>query len=97
MQITELVGKGGKLVAVHARDRETGEELRFEPAAAFVFIGLDPSSGFLRGTVDLGERGFVLTDGQFRTSLEGSTRPATCGPGARSSSAPRSPKPSPGS
>jgi thioredoxin reductase (NADPH) len=56
---------------VVARDRATGEEHRWQPAGAFVFIGLDPNTRFLRGAVDLDRWGFVLTDGAFQTSMPG--------------------------
>jgi len=69
-QITELRGRK-KLEEVVARHRTTGEEYRWHPAAAFVFIGLQPNTGFLRGTVDLDEWGFVVTDNRFQTSLPG--------------------------
>jgi thioredoxin reductase (NADPH) len=45
--------------------------MRLEPAAAFVFVGLDPNTAFLRGVVDLDERGFIVTDDRFETSLPG--------------------------
>ncbi len=69
-EIVELRGKG-KLEAVVVRDRATGEEQTFTPQAAFVFIGLDPNTEFLRGSVDLDARGFVDDKGGFRTSLPG--------------------------
>jgi thioredoxin reductase (NADPH) len=69
-QVVELVGKG-RLREVVARDRATGEEHRWQPAGAFVFIGLDPNTRFLRGAVDLDRWGFVLTDGAFQTSMPG--------------------------
>ena len=69
-QITALRGRK-KLEEVVARHRGTGEEYRWHPAAAFVFIGLQPNTGFLRGTVDLDEWGFVVTDNRFQTSLPG--------------------------
>src|SRR5882724_8666132 len=47
VDIIELEGERGRFAAVVARDRESGEEHRFPAAAAFVFIGLDPNSGFL--------------------------------------------------
>jgi thioredoxin reductase (NADPH) len=68
--VTELVGEGG-LREVVARDKATGEELRFHPAAAFVFIGLDPNTDFLRGSVALDEWGFVTTSDTFETSVPG--------------------------
>ena len=69
-EVTEFKGKR-RLRAVRARNRETGEELELHPAAAFVFIGLTPNSGFLQGSVDLDEQGFVLTDDTFQTSVPG--------------------------
>ena len=61
-----------KVVGVHAQGRRqrqdrhggaraltTGELEEHHPTGVFVFIGLDPNTGFLKGTVDLDERGFV--------------------------------------
>ncbi len=70
-EVTELRGEGGRLAEVVIRQRESGEETVLRPAAAFVFIGLDPNTGFLRGTVDLDEYGFIRADGCFRTSRDG--------------------------
>lgn len=64
-------GKGGELGAVIASDRATGERREFTPAAVFVYIGLDPNTGFLKGTVDLDPWGFVVTDETFQTSIPG--------------------------
>lgn len=61
----------GRLSAVLATERATGQELRIDAAAAFVFVGLDPNTGFLRGSVDLDTQGFVVTDDRYRTSLDG--------------------------
>ncbi len=69
-EVIELQGNG-KLSAVVARDRETGEQRLFHPAAAFVFIGLDPNTSFLKGTVDLDRWGFLVTDDTFQTTLPG--------------------------
>jgi thioredoxin reductase (NADPH) len=69
-ELLELKGEG-RLESVVARDRSTGEEHTWNPAAVFVFIGLDPNTEFLKGTVDLDERGFIKTDPMFQTSLTG--------------------------
>ena len=63
--------RDGRLAAIVAHDRTTGEPFRLEPAAVFVFVGLDPNTAFLRGSVDLDERGFVVADEGYRTSLAG--------------------------
>jgi thioredoxin reductase (NADPH) len=69
-EIVEFRGKH-KLREVVARDRATGEEHVWRPAAAFVFIGLDPNTAFLKGTLELDRWGFVVTDARFQTSLPG--------------------------
>ncbi len=69
-EVVELLGRGGRLQEVRARDRESGEELAWQPAGVFVFIGLTPNAEFLRGTVELDEWGFVASEG-FATSLPG--------------------------
>lgn len=70
-QVTEFKAKGNKLAAVVAENRETGEETTYEPAAAFVFIGLDPNTAFLKGTVELDKWGFITTDLGLQTSMAG--------------------------
>ena len=71
VDIVDVEESGGRLGAVLARDRATGRGMRITPAAAFVFVGLDPNTAFLRGVVDLDERGFIVTDDRFETSLPG--------------------------
>jgi thioredoxin reductase (NADPH) len=70
---TEIVAFNGanKLEEVVARDRTSGEEQRWHPAAAFVFVGLNPNTEFLGERVHLDARGFVTTDVNFRTSMPG--------------------------
>lgn len=69
-EVLEFKGNG-KLKSVIAKDRTTGETKEFNPAAAFVFVGLTPNTGFLEGTVGLDEWGFVKTDETFQTSMPG--------------------------
>jgi thioredoxin reductase (NADPH) len=61
----------GKLGAVVIENRETGEVEEYHPAGCFVFIGLDPNTGFLKGQVDLDDHGFIVTDAAFMTSMPG--------------------------
>jgi thioredoxin reductase (NADPH) len=71
LDIVELEGKRGRFAAVVARDRETGETHRFPAAAAFVFIGLTPNSGFLGDTVERDSAGFLVTSPTMETSMSG--------------------------
>ena len=68
--ILELLGEGGKLREVRARDRTTGEEHAWHPAGIFVFIGFDANSAFLKGTLDRDEWGFIIAP-RCETSLAG--------------------------
>ncbi len=67
-EVVELRGDG-HLESVVVRT--SGEERELRPAAAFVFIGLTPNTEFVRGLIDLDERGFIRTDEAFRTSVPG--------------------------
>jgi thioredoxin reductase (NADPH) len=61
----------GKLGTVELEDLKGGRRVELHPAGAFVFIGLDPTTDFLKGGVRLDERGFVATDPTFMTDVDG--------------------------
>ncbi len=61
----------GKLGTVVIEHRDDGELEEMHPAAAFVFIGQDPNTGFLEGQVELDARGFIVTDMGCQTNLPG--------------------------
>jgi len=71
VDIVELEGDRGHFAAVVARDRDTGELLRFPAAAAFVFIGLKPNDAFLGDAVERDAGGFIVTGPTLETSLPG--------------------------
>ena len=68
---TEIVAFEGakKLEAVVGRHKVTGAEQRWQPAAVFVFVGLNPNTDFLPDGIHRDHRGFVTTDANFRTSM----------------------------
>lgn len=68
-QVTEFQSEDSKLSAVVAKDRTTGESQVFSPAAAFVYIGLDPYTSFLGGAIELDQWGFIVTDDTLQTTL----------------------------
>ena len=61
----------GKLGAIVLRDLKGGDVVELHPAGVFVFIGLDPNAGFVKGQVDLDDRGFIVTDMGMQTSIPG--------------------------
>ena len=60
----------GKLASITLTDSD-GTTTEHEAAAAFVFVGLDPNTGWLDGLLALDERGFVVTDRMMETSVPG--------------------------
>jgi thioredoxin reductase (NADPH) len=60
---TEVVGAGtdGRLDRLVLRDRVSGDEETVPADALFVFIGAEPHTEWLAGTVALDDLGFVLT------------------------------------
>jgi thioredoxin reductase (NADPH) len=71
VDIVALEGTRGRFTAVVARDRDSGETLRFPAAAAFVFIGLRPNSAFLGEAIKRDAGGFLLTGPTMQTSMAG--------------------------
>ena len=70
--VTEFVGgPTGKLTGVVLVNRASGARTERAAAGAFVFIGLDPNTGFLGDTVELDARGFIVADRTMETSVPG--------------------------
>ena len=59
-EVRELVGED-RLDGLLVEDNRSGTRWTLGARALFVFIGAEANTGWLRGTIDLDERGFVLT------------------------------------
>ncbi|MDA1349410.1 MAG: FAD-dependent oxidoreductase [Chloroflexi bacterium] len=72
LQTTVEEFKGdGHLETIVVRDLKSGERRELHPAAAFIFIGLDPNTGFVEDTVDLDKWKSIKTNASMETSVEG--------------------------
>ena len=60
----------GKLGGIAVVDRQSGATEELHPNGAFLFIGLDPNTEFLRDTVEL-SGGFISTSKSLETSVPG--------------------------
>jgi thioredoxin reductase (NADPH) len=68
----EIVGTDGKVSHVLGTDKATGKQVQFDTDGVFVFIGLDPNTGFLKDSkVELDEIGMVNTDHTLQTTMPG--------------------------
>ena len=60
IEVRELLGED-KLDGILVEDNRSGERCTLTAKALFVFIGAEANTGWLEGTVELDERGFILT------------------------------------
>jgi thioredoxin reductase (NADPH) len=68
--VVSMAGQDGKLTSVVATSQD-GTETEYHPAAAFIFIGLDPNTGWLDGAITLDKWNFAQVDNAFATSMPG--------------------------
>ena len=69
-EVRELVGED-RLEGVVVEDNRSGARWTLGAKALFVFIGAEANTSWLRGAVELDERGFVLTGGEISRSALG--------------------------
>jgi alkyl hydroperoxide reductase subunit F len=68
---TEVTGDGNKVNGLIYKDRNTDEMKRIDLEGIFVQIGLLPNTDWLKGTVDLSNRGEIEIDSRGQTSIPG--------------------------
>jgi thioredoxin reductase (NADPH) len=68
----EIIGENNKVVKVLATDKSTGSKLEYPTDGVFIFVGLNPNTGFLKNSdVELDENRFVKSDVHLMTSMPG--------------------------
>ncbi len=70
-QTTEVTGDNGKVNGLAYLDRVSGEARHVELEGVFVQIGLLPNTDWLKGTLELSNRGEIVIDARGQTSLPG--------------------------
>ena len=74
-ELLEVAGENG-LTYARWRNTQTNEETEYrsengETFGVFVFAGYEPASSLVKGLVELDEKGYILTDGSLKTSVNG--------------------------
>jgi thioredoxin reductase (NADPH) len=69
-RVKEILGKES-VTGLRIEDLESGEEAEIEVDGVFVEIGKKPNTDFLRGMVEMDEKGFIVVDMRQRTNVEG--------------------------
>jgi len=80
--VTAIEGEG-KVQSVKFKNVKTGAEEDYSCDGVFIFIGMVPNTGFLKGFVDLSEHGFIKCDCAYlRTKVPGVFAAGDCRVGA---------------
>jgi len=70
-QVTGTQGDTSGLTGIELTDTTNGDKRLLEVSGLFVAIGVTPKAHFLADTLTLDAEGYILTDGECRTSMEG--------------------------
>jgi thioredoxin reductase (NADPH) len=68
--VTEIVGQEA-VAGVNVRNVKTGDERLFPTQGVFIAVGYVPNADFVAGQLEMTESGFIVVDGDQRTSVEG--------------------------
>ncbi len=80
--VTEILG-GKKVESVTLKNVKNNTEENYPCDGAFVFVGMVPNTGFLKGFVELSEQGFIKCDSAYlRTKVPGVFAAGDCRVGA---------------
>jgi thioredoxin reductase (NADPH) len=79
----EILGVDGKLTQVVGTDTKTGKKVTFDTDGVFVFVGLQPNTGFAADSgIELDEIGLVTSNEHFESSMPGVYVVGDCRSGA---------------
>ena len=69
--VIDVLGDGKKVTGVTLKDNVTGETKDFPTDGVFLAIGHEPNTSIFKGTIDLDEKGFMVTDRRTQTNVPG--------------------------
>lgn len=68
--VLEVLGKS-KVEGVKIKDVNTGKEKTIKCDGVFIFVGITPNSGLVKGLLKTNEKGYIISDDDMKTSTEG--------------------------
>lgn len=69
--VIEEIKGDGIVEKVVVKNKKTGEVSEIETDGVFVFVGYDPVSDLVKNLLETDGKGYVITDDEMRTSVEG--------------------------
>ena len=68
--VTGIFGKD-KVEGIKVKNVKTGNEIKVTKDGIFIFIGTEPNTKFLQGLINMDEAGYIITDDNMKTSVNG--------------------------
>ncbi|QID34185.1 thioredoxin-disulfide reductase [Pampinifervens florentissimum] len=81
-KVVEEIRGGDFVEKLLLRDTKDNSLSELPVEGVFIFIGLEPNTEFLKGTIELDDKGYIITDERMRTSMEGVFAAGDCRSGA---------------
>ena len=69
--LVEEISGGIKVEKIITKNINTGEKSEVLCDGVFIFVGWNPNTDFLKGFIDLNEKGRILVDSEMKTSVNG--------------------------
>ena len=69
-QVTKILGEES-VEGVKIKNVKTQKEEDVACQGVFIFVGINPATGFLKGLLDIDESGYIITDDDMKTSVDG--------------------------
>lgn len=60
-----------RIEGVKVKDVKTNKQQEIPASGIFIYVGVEPNTGFLKGMVELDKEGFIITDEHMKTSING--------------------------
>ena len=76
--IVESINGEGGVESVTLRDLKADETRDLPVEGVFLFVGLEPKTDFLKGFLELDERGYIITDEDMKTNVRGVLAAGDC-------------------
>ncbi len=69
--VLEEISGESRVEKVSLKNTKTGAISQIPCSGVFIFVGIEPNTGFLKNILDTDEKGFIITDQQMLTSEKG--------------------------
>lgn len=69
--VAEVLGDGSQVTGIRVRSEKTGQLTDYPCQGVFFFVGTVPATDFLKGQLELDDRGWIHTNDRMETSVDG--------------------------